>query len=651
MRPKILVVDDDVHLVQALDELLTAEGYEVRQAFSAEQAIESVLREETFHMVLCDLQLPGRNGISLVRTIHESCPDTSCVLITGHGTIRSAVMALRRGAVDYITKPLKPKRLLALCRQHLADLPPYLSNKLLASDRSEVVTFDGMSARSRAMHAVFERIRLAAGVDTTVLIVGDSGTGKELVAQAIHNRSQRAQSPFVALHTGAIPQDLIASELFGHEKGSFTGAVDRKPGKFEQAERGARFLDEVSTMDDRTQVGLLRVLESFRYTRVGGRKERIANVRIVAASNRDLETLVRSGRFREDLLYRLNIFTIRLPSLRERAEDIPILAMEFLREFAQKYHKPVTILPGETQRLLANYPWPGNVRELRNVLEQAVLLSRGAELDPLLLPQMLHREQPREESLKIQIGATMAEIERDVILKTLEAHQGNKTAAAEALGISRRSIYNKLTDYGLSPSFLGLQQDPLSDGFLDREGRFGPAVADREGRFGPVMNDRDGRFSTSVDVREGLFGPAVNDREGRFGPAVADREGRFAGDDHDGRFAPGLSHLTAPAALSSLVPLGALSPLTPPGPLGPLGPLNPLGPLVPYLPPEPHQRPTTGGVADREPQAAQPNPHFPRELLGDPFLGHSPLTMSTPTTLPGPVPGSLLILPADAKTR
>jgi DNA-binding NtrC family response regulator len=452
MPSKILVIDDDAHLAQALEELLVAEGYEVRQALSAEQALDVCLREESFHLVLCDLQLPGRNGISLIRTVREACPETACVLITGHGTIRSAVTALKRGAVEYMTKPLKPKRLLALCRALLADPPAYLPNKLLATDRVETVNFDGMHAKSRAMRGVFERVRLAAGVDTTVLIVGESGTGKELVARSIHSRSLRASGPFIALHTGAIPQELIASELFGHEKGSFTGATDRKPGKFELAEGGTLFLDEISTMDDRTQVNLLRVLESFRYSRVGGRKERVANVRIVAASNRDLEAMVRAGQFREDLLYRLNIFTIRLPSLRERPEDIPILAQELLREFAQKYNKPAGSIPPETLRLLMAYSWPGNVRELRNVLEQAVLLARGAELDPLLLPQMLHREPPREEIIKISIGTTMAEIERDVILRTLEAHRGNKTATAEALGISRRSIYNKLSEYGFGPT-------------------------------------------------------------------------------------------------------------------------------------------------------------------------------------------------------
>jgi DNA-binding NtrC family response regulator len=297
------------------------------------------------------------------------------------------------------------------------------------------------------MRQVFERIRLAASTDTTVCVVGESGTGKELVARSIHRRSARGDGPFVAVHTGAIPQELIATELFGHEKGSFTGATDKTAGKFELAEGGSIFLDEVSTMDERTQIGLLRVLESFRFTRVGGRKERSANVRVIAASNRDLQAMVAGGSFREDLFYRLNIFTIRIPPLRDRREDIPVLAADFLAEYAQKYQKSVTRLMPETEKLLVAYAWPGNVRELRNVIEQAVLLARGPDLEPGLLPQMLHREPARAEALTIRIGTPMEDIEREVILRTLEANGGNKTATAEVLGISRRSIYNKLAEY------------------------------------------------------------------------------------------------------------------------------------------------------------------------------------------------------------
>ncbi len=273
--------------------------------------------------------------------LHEACPETKAVLITGHGSVRTAVTALKRGAVEYMAKPIKPRRLLALIRALTQDPPAYLTNRMLANDRIEAQSFDGMHARSRQMLQVFEKIRVAAQSDTTVLIVGESGTGKELVARAIHQRSPVGEGPFVAVHTGAIPQELIASELFGHEKGAFTGAVDKKPGKFELAEGGTLFLDEISTMDERTQINLLRVLETHAYTRVGGKKERDANVRVLAASNRDLESMVKAGQFREDLYYRLNIFPVKLPPLRERSEDIPVIAGEFVREFARKYGKTV----------------------------------------------------------------------------------------------------------------------------------------------------------------------------------------------------------------------------------------------------------------------------------------------------------------------
>jgi len=269
------------------------------------------------------------------------------------------------------------------------------------------------------------------------------------VARAIHKRSGRAAGPYIAVHTGAIPRDLIASELFGHERGSFTGAVDRKEGKFELADNGSIFLDEISTMDERAQINLLRVLETFTFTRIGGKKEKSVNVRVVAATNRDLSKMVDNGEFREDLFYRLNILNIYLPPLRERTEDIALLASEFLRMFAQQYKKGIEVIPQETQRLLDSYSWPGNVRELRNIMEQAVLLARGRTLDPELLPQMIYRAGPAEEVIRIPLGSTMKEAEKEIILRTLEAQDGNKNITAEILGISRRSLYNKLAEYGI----------------------------------------------------------------------------------------------------------------------------------------------------------------------------------------------------------
>ena len=248
---------------------------------------------------------------------------------------------------------------------------------------------------------------------------------------------------------GAIPRELIASELFGHERGSFTGAVDKKEGKFELADGGTIFLDEISTMDERTQINLLRVLESFAYMRIGGKKERQANVRVVAATNRDLMKMTEENVFREDLYYRLNILQINLPPLRERREDVALLATEVMAQFAQHYRKPMQVVPADTQRLLEGYHWPGNVRELRNVVEQAVLLARGTSLDPELLPQMIYRAGPVEDVIRIPLGATMRDAEKEIILRTLEARKGNKKITAEVLGISRRSLYNKLAEYGL----------------------------------------------------------------------------------------------------------------------------------------------------------------------------------------------------------
>jgi DNA-binding NtrC family response regulator len=453
IRPKVLVVDDDTDLLSALSQLLETEGYQVATAATAEDALER-FREETYHVVLTDLQLPGRNGIALVKALHESSPATRCVLITGHGSIRSAVLALKRGAAEYITKPIKPKRLLALLASLTADLPEYLPNKLMTGDRAEVVRLGGMAARSRIMKQVFERVHMAESAETPVLITGEAGTGRELLARAIHAGSPRAQGPFVAAHVAAIPSENIAGELFGQEKsaGASGGGPDR--GKIELADGGTLFIDEVAALDERNQIALLRLLENRTFTRGGGKKERPVDVRVIAGSSRDLQALVSSGAFREDLFYSLNVFSLQTPPLRERAEDIPIIAADFLGELAAKYRKPVTAIPAETEKLLSAYAWPGNVRELRNVIEQGVLLARGEELSPALLPQMMHREPAPAEVLQIPIGSTMDSIEREVILRTLEANKGNKTATAEVLGISRRSIYNKLAEYeaqGLLP--------------------------------------------------------------------------------------------------------------------------------------------------------------------------------------------------------
>jgi DNA-binding NtrC family response regulator len=443
---RLLVVEDDPEMAAHLGQILRQEGYPVDVVSSAEEAVQCFTLE-TYHLVITDLILPGKSGIELTKVLHDACPGCAVVLLTGHATVKSAVAALKRGAADYLRKPLVPRKLLDRVNILLSSRPDYLPNRLLLSGRGGEISFEGMTARSRVMHHVFDKVRLAAQSDATVLVTGESGTGKELVARAIHNRSQRSGGPFVAVHTGAIPRDLIASELFGHERGSFTGAVERKPGKFELAEGGTLFLDEISTMDERTQINLLRILETFSYMRVGGKREQRADVRVVAATNRDLSQMSQQGAFREDLYYRLNILQINLPPLRERREDIPVLAGEFVAHFAAHYRKPLIALAPETLRLLEAYPWPGNVRELRNVIEQSVLLARGETLEPDLLPQMICRAGTPEEVIRLPLGLTIREAEREIILRTLEMKEGNKKITAAILGISRRSLYNKLAEY------------------------------------------------------------------------------------------------------------------------------------------------------------------------------------------------------------
>ncbi len=447
-RLSILLVDDTPDDLEPLAMLLRAEGYEVRMAMSADEALR-MFDESPSHVVVSDYVLPGRNGAELAKAIRDRSPMTGILIVTGHPGTRQAVASLKGGAFDYLTKPVEPRRLRAMVAELAAETPLDLPLRP-RGDEAGVVMFDGFVARSRAMKQVFQQIQLAASAETTVLIQGESGTGKELVAASIHRRSRRSKGPFVAVHTGALPPDLVASELFGHEKGAFTGAVETRTGQFENARLGTVFLDEVNTMDARAQVALLRVLETLRFSRVGGQEERSADVRVVAATNRDLAELVRSSQFREDLYYRLNVFPIRLPALRDRREDVPVLTQHFADLFARRYRRPETTATTETLDLLARYPWPGNVRELRNVIEHMVILSTDGRLTPDLLPRLVAGSADDSDHVRIPLGTKMKEVERAMIARTLDANNWNKQQAAKVLGISRRSLYNKLERYRIS---------------------------------------------------------------------------------------------------------------------------------------------------------------------------------------------------------
>jgi DNA-binding NtrC family response regulator len=376
---KVLLIDDDPDYLTVLRMAIKGTpGIETVTAGSAEEALTQ-LDTESFDLVLTDLQLPGRSGLEFVSVARERGFRAPILVLTAHGSVAAAVDALKLGAQDYLQKPVEPERLRALVTTLVQNAPP-VSRAVDVPHTTGDNVFEGILGVSNAMREVFDRIERVARTDATVLIVGESGTGKELVARAIHHRSQRANGPFVPVHTGAIPRELIASELFGHEKGSFTGAVNAADGKFDAALRGTLFLDEIGTMELAVQVSLLRVLETFKFTRVGGRKERDADVRVVAATNRDLLEMVKEGTFREDLYYRLNVFTVALPPLRERPEDIALIAEHYLREFGTRYRTPARRLSqGALERLYA-HAWPGNVRELRNVMEQTAVFTRGEEV-------------------------------------------------------------------------------------------------------------------------------------------------------------------------------------------------------------------------------------------------------------------------------
>jgi len=371
---RVLLVDDEPDQVALLRAMLVPVGLEVSTAESTEQAL-TVLRRAPVDVVVTDIHLPGASGIDLIRELRKGDHPPAVVVMTGQGSITGAVEALKLGASDYLQKPIDPMRLVSLLRELLrSDDVREAADGDGSSGKPNV--FEGMVGNSPKMREVFARIERVAGTGAPVLIVGESGTGKELVARALHNRSRRANGPFVPIHTGAIPKELVASELFGHEKGAFTGALTASEGKFEAAATGTVFLDEVGTMDLSTQISLLRVLETYRFTRVGASKERDADVRIVAATNRDLLELVEANRFREDLYYRLNVFTIALPALRDRPEDIVPIAERFLRSFAKRYGTPARQLSDLAVERLLSHSWPGNVRELRNVMEQTAVFAR-----------------------------------------------------------------------------------------------------------------------------------------------------------------------------------------------------------------------------------------------------------------------------------
>ena len=444
-KASILIVDDETVVRDSLGKWFEEEGYHVETATSARDALLK-LPAERWDLALLDIKMPGMDGLELQRRIHEVDSNIIIIIMTGYASVETAVLALKNGAYDYITKPFDPDDLAHVVRKSLEHRRMKEENLRLRENLEQVQAVE-LVGQSPAMQKVIDLIRTVAPTDTTVLIHGESGTGKELVARAIHNLSPRRFMPMVTIHCGALTETLLESELFGHEKGAFTGAQYRKKGKFEVAEGGTVFLDEIADISLKTQTDLLRVLQEKEITRVGGNQAIRVDFRAVAASNRDLATLVKEGTFRPDLFYRLNVFGIEVPPLRERKEDIPLLADHFIRKYARAMNKRFTGLSRPALEVLLHYDWPGNVRELENAIERALVIGREPEIQGGDFPlQLTATPQPEN-------GLTLEDVERAHILHVLETCDWNQTRAAKVLQIDRVTLYNKIKKFGFKKAF------------------------------------------------------------------------------------------------------------------------------------------------------------------------------------------------------
>lgn len=443
----ILLVDDDPAMRLVLEARLRNWGYETLLAADAEEA-EQLTESSDPEIVLSDVVMPGKSGLELLQALKAGDRDRPVILITAQGTIDMAVEAMKQGAQDFLTKPLDYAKLQAVLEAAQAEVELRRASRKLTARIEKDAHFGAFLGTSKRMKEVYELLEAVAASDASAILTGESGTGKELAARAIHERSARRQGPFVAINSAAIPETLIESELFGHEKGAFTGAVTARPGCFELAHRGTLLLDEIAEMPMALQPKLLRVLEDGRFRRLGGRQEFAFDVRILAATNREPQEAVRKGQLREDLYYRLNVFTVALPPLRERKEDIPVLAQNFLREFNAKHKAAVVALRPEALDLFREYAWPGNVRELRNVMERAVILAKGEWIELSHLPPYL-RSPKAAARIVLPAGTTAAETEKELILRMLEQTGNNKAEAARRLGLDVKTIRNKLKSYGL----------------------------------------------------------------------------------------------------------------------------------------------------------------------------------------------------------
>lgn len=448
-KPTVLVIDDEKNIREGLRSGLKMEGYDVIASEDGEDGLEK-LKTLGADAVILDLKMPKLGGMEFLQQARSIENQTPVIILTGHGGVDEAVDAMKRGAYDFLTKPVNIDKLVLILKRAIDETALRERSVQLEEMVEEKFRFSNIVGNSKTFQKVLQVVKQVAPTDASVLITGESGTGKEVIANSIHANSKRAKNPLIKVHCAALPETLLESELFGHEKGAFTGAIARKKGRFELADGGTIFLDEIGEISQKVQVKLLRVLQEQEFDRVGGEETIKVNIRVITATNRDLKKLVDEGKFREDLFYRLNIVNIRIPSLRERREDIPVFVSYFIGHFCSKHgKKPMTMQP-KAVKAMENYNWPGNVRELQNLIENLVVLNPGDTITLDMLPAYVQGGADRT-SLHIDIGLTMNEIEKKAILSTLEFTNGNKSRAAKVLDIGRKTLLRKLDEYGMAP--------------------------------------------------------------------------------------------------------------------------------------------------------------------------------------------------------
>jgi len=438
----ILIVDDEASVRDSLYQWFKDDGYRVDTAADAVGALKK-LQENPWDIILLDIKMPGMDGIELQNRIKQIDKDIVTIIITAYASVDTAIQALKEGAFDYVTKPVDPDDLSRLIRNAIEKRRLVTENIQLRQQIEDLLLPDEVVGESPPIKKVMEMVNTVAKTDSTVMILGESGTGKELIARAIHSRSSRRYFPIITINCGAYPEGLLESELFGHEKGAFTGAMYRRRGKLEMADKGTLFLDEIGNISEKMQMDLLRVIETKSFTRLGGDKNIDVDFRVISATNKDLEKAIKEGSFREDLYYRLNVFSIKLPPLRERRSDIPLLARYFLSKYAQSMNKNVADFSPQAMEMFTGYDWPGNIREVRNVVERAMVVAQGPQI------QVEEISFPFPPPAAPSGGASLEEVEKDQIMKILNQTNGNIAQAAEILKISRLTIYNKIEKYHL----------------------------------------------------------------------------------------------------------------------------------------------------------------------------------------------------------